>query len=167
MGTHCVLKLTCRYLTKLFCGNRSELVTERPYESWYLSGSNAFKGCEISPDGSLVAYWTDVKVSLYTSQSLPSEGSMADPAAEYSLEISDCIWKSIALTKTYLIAATTGVNFQVRISVGPFQPRLDMLILAPSKCYIFNLRQGTAVDANLDHRCRVTLPRPEITKLAT
>jgi hypothetical protein len=88
-------------------------------EEWYLSASEGYKGCEISPDGALVAYWTDVKISLFTSQSLPSgERNVVTAAAEYVLEITDCIWKSVSLTQRYLIASTTGANFQVRTHIS-------------------------------------------------
>lgn len=87
-------------------------------EEWYLSASEGYKGCEISPDGALVAYWTDIKISLFTSQSLPSgERNVVTAAAEYVLEITDCIWKSVSLAQRYLIASTTGANFQVRTHI--------------------------------------------------
>ncbi|KAK0630326.1 hypothetical protein B0T17DRAFT_636267 [Bombardia bombarda] len=115
-------------------------------EGWYLAASESFKGCEISPDGSLVAYWTDVKISLYTSQSLTSrEGYIATPASEKVLDAPNCIWKSITLTKKYLIASTTGASFQ---------------------CYIFDLQRGVAVDAQLNHWYRLVLPPPEIHKVS-
>ncbi|KAK3693402.1 hypothetical protein B0T22DRAFT_420686 [Podospora appendiculata] len=115
-------------------------------KGWYLSTSEAYKGCAISPDGSLVAYWTDVKISLYTSQSLSAgEGDVVSPAAEHLLEAPNCIWKSIGLTHKYLVASTTGANFQ---------------------CYIFDLQRGPAVDAHLDHWYRLDLAPPEIHNVA-
>ncbi|KAK3335227.1 kinase-like domain-containing protein [Cercophora scortea] len=115
-------------------------------KGWYLSTSEAYKGCAISPDGSLVAYWTDVKISLYTSQSLSAgEGDVVSPAAEHLLQAPNCIWKSIGLTHRYLVASTTGANFQ---------------------CYIFDLQRGPAVDAHLDHWYRLDLAPPEIHNVA-
>lgn len=35
-----------------------------------------------------------------------------------------------------------------------------------TKCYIFDLESGPAVDANLDHRYQVVLPHPDIHQLA-
>jgi hypothetical protein len=77
------------------------------------------KGCEISPKGILVAYWSDHKIKLYNELSLPFQMTLEeprpiDPYAEYTLELDNCIWKSVALSEKYLIASTTGANFQVR-----------------------------------------------------
>ncbi|KAJ5867576.1 hypothetical protein N7534_002129 [Penicillium rubens] len=47
--------------------------TDRSVERWYLREPEPFKGCEISPDGTVIAFWTDTKISLYTSQSLEQE----------------------------------------------------------------------------------------------
>ncbi|KAK3381856.1 hypothetical protein B0H63DRAFT_435372 [Podospora didyma] len=115
-------------------------------QGWYLSSTEAFKACKISPEGSLVAYWTDVKISLYTSQSLySSKGDEAVPAAEHLLVATDCILKGVCLTQKYLVTSTTGANFN---------------------CYIFDLQRGTSVDASLDHWYRLTLPLPEIHRLS-
>lgn len=87
-------------------------------DSWKLSAAEGLKGCEISPEGDLVAYWSDTKISIYNELSLPSqtnleEPQVAHPAAEYTLELTDCIWKSVAVTNKFLIASTTGTLFQV------------------------------------------------------
>ncbi|KAK5993766.1 hypothetical protein PT974_07203 [Cladobotryum mycophilum] len=118
-------------------------------DEWPLTSEESFKGCVISPDATLVAYWTDIKISLYTSQSLmprdgQREGHELMPAAEYPLKETDCFWKSVTLTNEYLIASTTGRSY----------------------CYIFDLEAGTAVDATLDHLYRIALPFPEIYRLA-
>ncbi|KAK1752733.1 kinase-like domain-containing protein [Echria macrotheca] len=115
-------------------------------ESWSLSSKEDFNGCEISPDGSLIAYWTDVKISLYTSQSFsPREGNSVSPATWRTLQEQDCIWKTVVITRKYLIAATTGAGFN---------------------CFLYDLECGEAVDVTLDHWYRLTLPLPEIHHLA-
>ncbi|QQK43247.1 Serine/threonine-protein kinase STK [Penicillium digitatum] len=121
--------------------------TERRVEHWVLGASEPFKGCEISPDGTVIAFWTDTKLSLYTSQSLQQESADGiRSAAEYPIPTVGCRWKSISLTSRRLIASTSG---------GPVQ------------CYIFKLPVGPYVDANLRPSDRVSLPTlPEIKKLA-
>jgi hypothetical protein len=95
-------------------------------ERWNLFPSEAFKGCAISPDGNLVAYWTDDKISLYTSESLRLQNlHTASPASNYLLETkynTTRMWKAIALTQRYLVASTTGGDFQVRTP-----PAIDFL----------------------------------------
>lgn len=89
-------------------------------ERIFLDDNEPFKGCEISPDGYIVAFWTDFKISIYTSNSLPiAEANEPVPvvksAGEYT--ISDCIWKSVSVTDKYLVASTSGGNFEVRTRV--------------------------------------------------
>lgn len=87
-------------------------------DRWFLRADEAFKGCEISPDGSVVAFWTDTKISLFTSQSLgPADsGGLIHPAAEYGPEPGR-LWKSISLTRKHLIASVSGGDIQVSISL--------------------------------------------------
>jgi hypothetical protein len=143
-------------------------------EEWRLRDDEPFTGCVMSPDAALVAYWTDTKIFLYTSQSLSSGGDHSvSPAAEpYLLPTANCIWKSICLTQKYLIASTTGANFHVRtipsisiITEVSFRSNAWLLTLL-LQCYIFELERGTPVDANFDRRYRITLPYPEIKRLA-
>lgn len=83
-------------------------------EEWFLASSDDFKGCEITPDASLVAYWTDIKISLFTNQSLSSrEANAVAPAASREIEETGCIWGTIAVTRKYLVASTTGASFNV------------------------------------------------------
>lgn len=101
--------------------------------SWQLSGVEGLKGCEISPQGTLVAYWSDVTIKLYNELSLPSKmGSGApqiiQPAAEYGLKLADFIWKSVVLSEKYLIASTSAASFQ---------------------CYIYETRRLTPYPINL------------------
>ena len=97
-------------------GENQDPVTDKRVERWYLGAPESFKGCEISPDGTVIAFWTDTKISVYTSQSLEQERvEVVCPAAEYSIQIPECRWKSISLTRRYLIASTSGGTFQVRI----------------------------------------------------
>ena len=83
-------------------------------EGWALSPSQDFKGCDISPDASLVVYWTDTKLVLYSSQSLSArEAQVVSPVASRELEERDCIWRTAVVTSRYLIASTTGASFNV------------------------------------------------------
>ncbi|KAH8697600.1 hypothetical protein BGW36DRAFT_169975 [Talaromyces proteolyticus] len=127
---------------------RSARSADRQVDVWNLSPLEPFKGCQISPNGTYVAYWTDIKISLYTSHSVSLQNqNLVKPAAEYSLESEymNCIWKEIALTQRYLVASTTGANFQ---------------------CYIFDLEAGRSVDPSLNYWYKVSLFHPEISKLA-
>ena len=84
-------------------------------KAWQQTAIENFKGCEISPDATLIAYWTDLEILLYTSQSLsPGTGDKITSGSRHKLTAPNCIWKSVALTKEYLVASTTGSNFQVR-----------------------------------------------------
>lgn len=77
---------------------------------WLFDSHKAFKGWSISPDGFLIAFWSDIKISLYTSdsQSLrPGETTVAPSAQEFTLDGTGPIWKSISLTDKYLIAFTS------------------------------------------------------------
>jgi serine/threonine protein kinase len=82
---------------------------------WTLKTANPFKNCEISSDGSLVLFWTDTELTLFTSVSLSTEDVEAKPQGQWSLESenSNWIWKNIRLTDRYLIASTSGGTFQV------------------------------------------------------
>jgi hypothetical protein len=104
-----------RILNTVERGDDSSQSPKAKVDSWHISPDENFKGCEISPDGSLVAYWTDNKIELYTRQSLPlREGDNVTPTSSYSLAKSEnCIWKSISLTQRYLVASTTGSSFNV------------------------------------------------------
>ncbi|KAJ5512547.1 hypothetical protein N7463_002099 [Penicillium fimorum] len=131
-------------------GERREHATDRHVrvEHWYLGPTQSFKGCEISPDGTVIAFWTDTTISLYTAQSLKQRGiEGARSAAEYSIKTPEYRWKSISLTRKHLIAATSGGTFQ---------------------CYIFKLRKGlVGVDVNLRYGERISVPTlPEIKKVA-
>ncbi|KAJ5279604.1 hypothetical protein N7478_004976 [Penicillium angulare] len=49
-----------------------------------VAGTESYKGCDISPDGSVIAFWTDNKILVYTSQSL--NGSEVTPVASWELK---------------------------------------------------------------------------------
>ncbi|KAL2816012.1 hypothetical protein BDW59DRAFT_177472 [Aspergillus cavernicola] len=127
---------------------RVELTDDERVESWYLASDEGFKGCEISPDGAFVVYWSDMKISLYTSESLSRiEGDAIAAESEYALTQNDrFIWKSISVTPRYVIAATTGPDFH---------------------CYVFDLLGGDTVGPSLGRVYVLTLAsQPEISKLA-
>jgi hypothetical protein len=101
--------------------SRNSPLSNWQVDSWQLSAAIGLKGCDISPKGDLVAYWSDTKIRLYNELSLPpqmnfGEPPIVSPAAEYTLGLTDCIWKSVALTDRFLIASTTGAVFQVSLS---------------------------------------------------
>lgn len=86
------------------------------FNRWLLDPREAFKGWCISPDGSLVSFWTDNKISLYTSQSLRlNEKRVANLVPEFTLEDTRAIWKNISLTEEHLIAFTSGDRPQVHM----------------------------------------------------
>ncbi|KAL4927346.1 protein kinase family protein [Aspergillus undulatus] len=115
---------------------------QRNVEKWWLSETEAFKGCQASPDCSFVAYWTDRKILLYSAQSLNSaRGDTITSVGQYSLEREDRFWNTIRLTDRYLVASTTSATFH---------------------CYIFDLEE----EGSLNRCYSVTLPLPAITKLA-
>jgi hypothetical protein len=53
---------------------------------WMLRTANPFKNCEISSDGSLVVFWTDRELTLFTSLSLTNGDVEARPQDQWSLE---------------------------------------------------------------------------------
>lgn len=79
--------------------------------------SDVFKGCKVSPDGNMIAYWSDSKISLFA----PSSSENADEEflkvlGDHSLESlgsTSRFWKAVCLTNRYLIATTTGNIFNV------------------------------------------------------
>lgn len=144
---------------------RQDPATDRRVEHWDLSTSEPFKGCEISPDGTVIAFWTDIKIFLYTSQSLEQEGvSGVRPAAKYPIPTPGCRWKSISLTKRNLIASTSGGTVQVRLFILAYLCFYSRLMGFKRKCYIFKLSN---MDTNLRPSVRVSLPTlPEIKKVA-
>ncbi|KAF4585780.1 ankyrin repeat protein [Ophiocordyceps camponoti-floridani] len=122
-----------------------EPASEAVVSAWPVSPSDDFKGCVVSPDAAHVVYWTDIKIVLYTSQSLMHpHGQMLTPSAEFTLEETDCFWKNVCVSRGRLVAYTTGCNH----------------------CYLFNLEGGTAVDANLGEWWRTVLQLPEVHRLA-
>jgi hypothetical protein len=78
------------------------------------------KGCEVSTGGTLVAYWSDRKISLFNSDDLavPSKYKNIDRAFASLGDNDNCIWNSLALTEELLVVSKTGITFQVcKISV--------------------------------------------------
>ncbi|KAJ5107215.1 hypothetical protein N7456_003890 [Penicillium angulare] len=76
-----------------------------------IAGTESYKGCDISPDGSVIAFWTDNRILVYMSQSL--NDSEITPVASWELkgDIRTRILKSVSLTERYLVASTSG-SFQ-------------------------------------------------------
>ncbi|GJN70982.1 hypothetical protein PLICBS_005042 [Purpureocillium lilacinum] len=116
-------------------------------DEWYPWATQDFKGCAISPDANVLAYWTDNKIMLYTSQSLAArEGHTVSHAADWKLPETDCdcFLKHVCLTDKYLIASTAG----------------------RSRLYIFYLLGGDSVDYNFSELHRLVLQLPAISKIA-
>lgn len=87
-----------------------------PYQatlaSQRLSSSHDFKGLVISPNANAIAFWTDKKVVLYTSESLTFSGGHAKTEpSEWELREAGCFFHSMFLTQKYLVASTIGQNF--------------------------------------------------------
>lgn len=83
---------------------------------WSVKVTKDFKDCTISGDGSLVVFWTDTELTLFTSLSLPREGCEAKPQDEWppdNRELSG-FWKRVCLTNHHLLACTSADKFQVR-----------------------------------------------------
>lgn len=75
------------------------------------SSSDDFKGLVISPSANSLAYCTNGKIVLYTSESLSvTEGHAASPPSEWNLVETDCFLQNLCLTKRYLVATTIGKN---------------------------------------------------------
>ncbi|KAJ5759042.1 hypothetical protein N7520_006198 [Penicillium odoratum] len=117
----------------------------------FLDGKEPFKGCEISPDGYIVAFWSDSMISIYTSNTLPlAEASELVPVAKSAGEFIEpdlhFIWKSVSVTDKYLIASTSGGNF---------------------RCYVFDFQRGPSPGENLLYpHCYSLSSLPEIKRLA-
>ncbi|KAF0320827.1 ankyrin repeat protein [Colletotrichum asianum] len=123
---------------------------DRAIQQWRLDqGPDAYdtmKGCKISPNGTILVYWSDYRLILFTSLSAPpNDEETLIPAGEFPLGGSAFFWKAVALTERYLIATTTGGTFN---------------------CYIFDLEAGQSVNADLKTCYHVSLPHPEVNNLA-
>lgn len=91
--------------------------TKRLVQQWRLAQEthDAMKSCKISPNGTMLVYWSDYQLLLFTSVSaLPEHEETLVPASKFSLGDSTFFWKAIAFTERYLVAATTGGTFNVR-----------------------------------------------------
>lgn len=83
---------------------------------WFLKATKDFKDCAISGDGSLVVFWTDTELTLFTSLSLPRKGTEAKPQDEWPQDKRELsgFWKRVCLTNHHLLACTSADKFQVR-----------------------------------------------------
>ncbi|KAJ0310997.1 hypothetical protein COL516b_001698 [Colletotrichum fioriniae] len=90
---------------------------EQPVQRWRIprDNSDVFKGCKVSPDGNVIAYWSDSKISLFTPSSVSNaDGDFLKTFGEHSLESlgsTSRFWKAVCVTNRYLIATTTGNIF--------------------------------------------------------
>lgn len=88
------------------------------FDRWLIDINEPLKGCEISHDASVIAFWTDTRIFLYTSQSLLplGERTMREVASwELEEHKDNRILNSLSLTERYLIVSTSG-TFQVSMS---------------------------------------------------
>lgn len=94
---------------------------EQPVQRWRIprDNSDVFKGCKVSPDGNVIAYWSDSKISLFTPSSVSNaDGDFLKTFGEHSLESlgsTSRFWKAVCVTNRYLIATTTGNIFNVSL----------------------------------------------------
>lgn len=88
-----------------------------------LEEADPFKGCDIAPNGSVIAFWTDFKLSYYTEESVYKAESLqsAEPngppglaPAKGTFSIDHSIWKSVSVTDKYLVASVSSASFEVR-----------------------------------------------------
>jgi hypothetical protein len=92
---------------------------ESSVQIYSVTRSEPIKGCSVSSDGSLVVYWTDTNLKLYTSVSISRRLTgrhIETTSAEHDLENSGYFWKSVRVTDEYLVASTTKMNFDVSSS---------------------------------------------------
>ncbi|KAJ3495583.1 hypothetical protein NLG97_g3291 [Lecanicillium saksenae] len=108
------------------------------------SSTEDFKGLVISPNANSLAYCTNAKIVLYTSESLSlAGGSATTPPSEWNLKEADFL-QNLCLTKRYLVASTMSKN----------------------SLYVFDLEGGRQVDLNLTSMYRISLNLPPITNIA-
>lgn len=96
-----------------FTKQSEPLKNERQIGRWFVEANEPFKNCEISSDGSVVVFWSDTKLTLFTSSSLTSGKIEAKPQAEWFLESPSRILKNVRLTDRYLLASASGGTFRV------------------------------------------------------
>ncbi|KAK1638668.1 kinase-like domain-containing protein [Colletotrichum phormii] len=127
---------------------RPKSSTEQSVQQWRIPRGryDVFKGCKVSPDGSIIAYWSDSDISLFASSSTPNaEGDFLENIGGRSLELlgsTSRFWKAVCLTNNYLIATTTGNIFN---------------------CYIFKIGQGAGADSSPKNHWHIRLPTvPEV-----
>ncbi|KAJ5307026.1 hypothetical protein N7508_006041 [Penicillium antarcticum] len=121
-------------------------------DTWFFKPKEGFKGCEISPDGSIIAFWNDFTISLYTQSFGRTEGENLHPVAEFSLRKTGeprRFWKSLSLTSTYSVAILSGIDFP---------------------CFVFDLRRdirrNKSRNISLEHSTHVSISLPEIKEVA-
>ncbi|KAI3526962.1 serine/threonine protein kinase [Colletotrichum filicis] len=115
-------------------------------QRWRLSPDirTNFKGCESSPDGTVLAFWNDAMIMLFKTSSSKEGHASAEsdtrsclkPVGERRSENTE-FWKDVKLTSRYLVAATSSGKF---------------------RCYIFDIEMAE----DLTKYSIVTLQFPEI-----
>ncbi|PMD67465.1 kinase-like protein [Hyaloscypha bicolor E] len=83
---------------------------------WTMSLSGP-KGCSVTADATLAAYWTDKTIALCTAQMLSNAGSSGtlDNGPVFTLPGGENVtWRDVRLTEVFLVASTNKDRFQVR-----------------------------------------------------
>ncbi|KAJ5765990.1 uncharacterized protein N7511_003606 [Penicillium nucicola] len=131
-------------------GNQKE--ASKKADTWFFKPKEAFKDCDISPDGSIIAFWNDFTIWLYTQSCERIVGQDLYPVAEFLLDKNSeprRFLKSLSLTDKYLIVSLSGNDFQCNV----FDLRRDK-------------RRNKSANINLKHYQRVSLHLPEIKEVA-
>jgi hypothetical protein len=91
-------------------------------ETLPLDSTVPLKGCELSPYGDYLAYWTDSKVYIFTNDQVDPDGRSVlvaewppgiepSPMPPTPEEAAAAItWQSLCLTTRYLVASTTNAQ---------------------------------------------------------
>jgi hypothetical protein len=136
--------------------------------------STRFKDCRSSPDGQLMAYWSDKAIMVFdraatisrmsssntfgTTLRATSTESVRDRAlrnvGNHRLAGVTCSWKSLGLTNSYLVAATTETkSLEVSIDLQGYLHKSNVANTA-WQCYVFDI----ALDQTLGTYSKISLP---------
>jgi hypothetical protein len=147
-----------------------------------INKSMRFKDCRSSPNGKLIAYWSDKVIMVFdraTTISRTNSSSTSDNGTrtlsmesardrtlrnvgQHQLAGVSCSWKSLGMTNSYLVAATTETK-SLNVSLD-HQGDLDENSMANAvcQCYLFDIES----DQTLQTYSKVTLPHPGLHNLA-
>jgi hypothetical protein len=88
---------------------------ESQIHTWSLNIEDC-KGCAVSFDGTLIAFWTEQTIHLCTDETVTSRSStdILKNSPFFSLDESHpTAWRDVVLTRDYLVASTSSDTFEV------------------------------------------------------